>query len=154
MTRCINIQDAPHNSGRKSLEGGPKYVCNQDNYNDERLFALRRDGSYLGTWDLDVELGRDPEDIAIGPGPLPGVDYVFFGDIGHNYGIWGCTTSSSDTGNCTGCPPNTNCKQRDLKVYRAVEPDVDPNQSFVAVGSYPADTIVLTFPDALMATGH
>ena len=126
------------------------FWSHQDNSNDERIFAIHRDGHYLGIWDLAVGNARDPEDIAMGPGPLPGVDYVYYGDIGYNDGIWGCTTHYSNTGNCAGCASGADCHERDPIVWRAVEPTVDPNQSFVSVGSYPADTITLKFPDAQM----
>ena len=112
------------------------FWSHQDNSGDERIFAIRRDGTYLGTWDLAVGPARDPEDIAIGPGPVPGVDYIYFGDVGYNNGVWGCTPQS--------------CTERDLIVWRAVEPSVDPDQAFVSVASYPADTITLKFPDAYM----
>ena len=112
------------------------FWSHQDNSNDERIFAVRRDGTYLGTWDLAVASARDPEDIAIGPGPVPGVDYIYFGDVGYNNGVWGCTPQS--------------CTERDLRVWRAVEPSVDPDQAFVTVTNYPADTITLKFPDAYM----
>ncbi len=110
------------------------FWSHQDNGNDERIFAVNRDGTYLGTWDLAVGSARDPEDIAIGPGPIPGVDYIYFGDVGHNNGIWGCTSGA--------------CLERDLRVWRAVEPSVDPNQAFATVANYPAETITLKFPDA------
>jgi len=112
------------------------FWSHQDNSGDERIFAVRRDGTYLGTWDLAVASARDPEDIAIGPGPLPGVDYIYFGDVGHNNGVWGCTSGA--------------CQERELRVWRAVEPSVDPDQAFVTVTSYPADTITLRFPDIYM----
>jgi hypothetical protein len=150
----IQAGQSPHlneASGLVQSRNEPEvFWSHQDNSNDERLFAIRRDGTYLGTWDLDVGSARDPEDIAIGPGPVPGVDYIFFGDVGYNNGIWGCTIANSNTGNCAGCPAGQNCQQRDLRVWRAAEPDVDPFQSFVTVGSYPADTITLKFPDVYM----
>jgi hypothetical protein len=48
-----------------------------------RIFALDTQGRALGTYELSGSK-LDYEDIAIGPGPMPGVSYVFVGDIGDN----------------------------------------------------------------------
>ncbi len=49
-----------------------------------RLFAISRTGADLGEFVLaGVDL-LDAEDIAAGPGPDPGVDYLYLADIGDN----------------------------------------------------------------------
>jgi len=50
------------------------------------VYALGVDGSDLGAYAVDA-LAFDWEDIAIGPGPDPSVDYLYVGDIGDNLGI-------------------------------------------------------------------
>ncbi len=54
-----------------------------DDANDNRVFALRTDGTVVGTYVVGSGT-QDPEDIAIGPGPQAGIDYLFVGDIGDN----------------------------------------------------------------------
>ena len=54
-----------------------------DDTNDNRLFALSTDGTVRAVFTVGSG-ARDPEDIAIGPGPVPGIDYLYWGDIGDN----------------------------------------------------------------------
>ncbi len=48
-----------------------------------RVFALGTDGAALGTFNVPV-LAADWEDMALGPGPISGQDYLYLGDIGDN----------------------------------------------------------------------
>ncbi len=50
-----------------------------------RIFLMGTDGKYQGTATIDGAQNRDWEDIAIGPGPTNGIDYVYVGDIGDNH---------------------------------------------------------------------
>src|ERR1051325_9927264 len=50
-----------------------------------RVFALDTQGRLLGTYKLPGAINFDYEDIAIGPGPVTNVHYVFVGDIGDNF---------------------------------------------------------------------
>lgn len=65
-----------------------------------RVNAFNTDGDYLGTFVLSGIVPLDVEDIAIGPGPVAEVDYLYLGDIGRN------------------TPANA------VKVYRVVEPSI------------------------------
>lgn len=47
------------------------------------VYATSLDGTNLGRFELDVP-AFDWEDMAIGPGPDPGNDYLYLGDIGDN----------------------------------------------------------------------
>ncbi|MDY6951454.1 MAG: hypothetical protein SWE60_08080 [Thermodesulfobacteriota bacterium] len=56
-----------------------------------KIYAANTDGTIVGTFIISVTPGaRDPEDIAIGPGPLNGEEeppaghYIYWGDIGDN----------------------------------------------------------------------
>jgi hypothetical protein len=49
-----------------------------------RVFAVAADGRDLGEFDLPGASAVDWEDIAAGPGPTSGVDYLYVGDIGDN----------------------------------------------------------------------
>ena len=48
------------------------------------VFAISETGVLLGTYSLGSGIAIDFEDIAVGPGPAPGVHYVYVGDIGDN----------------------------------------------------------------------
>lgn len=89
-----------------------------------RVFAMSTSGAELGTYNFGGVGARDFEDIAIGPGPGDGVDYLYVGDIGDN------TAGRSD-----------------IKVYRVVEPAVDANQSPVEKTLSGVETIRLQYPD-------
>ncbi len=54
-----------------------------DSGDDAIVYAAATDGSSLGTFEIDA-LAFDWEDMAIGPGPDPGRDYLYLGDIGDN----------------------------------------------------------------------
>ncbi len=49
-----------------------------------RVFALKTDGTHLGVFPLVGARATDWEDIAIGPGPSPDVDYLYLADTGNN----------------------------------------------------------------------
>ena len=52
-----------------------------------RVFALATDGAHLGEYRLAEANAIDWEDIALGPGPEAGVDYLYLGDIGDNFRV-------------------------------------------------------------------
>ncbi|HLV19588.1 MAG TPA: hypothetical protein VKZ49_01855 [Polyangiaceae bacterium] len=49
-----------------------------------RLYAIGTDGIVKARFDLEGATAADWEDIAIGPGPIAELDYVYVGDIGDN----------------------------------------------------------------------
>ena len=59
-----------------------------------QLIALRSDASLARQYLLPVATNRDWEDIALGPGPIAGRDYLYVADIGNNalayttFSIW------------------------------------------------------------------
>ncbi len=100
------------------------FYTHNDNTNDERIFALNDAGQLRGTWTLDIPTSvRDPEDIAVGPGPASGVSYLYLGDIGDN-----------------------NNMRNDITVYRAIEPAISAVGAPV-VADLPAESIRLSYPD-------
>lgn len=56
------------------------------------VYAVGTDGSDLGRFRLTNAVALDWEDIAIGPGPEPGRDYLYLADIGDNLGFRGNLT--------------------------------------------------------------
>ncbi|MFB3132655.1 MAG: hypothetical protein ACE10K_09070 [Rhodothermales bacterium] len=89
-----------------------------------RLYALNTRGEHLGVYTIEGAQARDWEDIALGPGPDPGRDYLYVGDIGDNE------------------------TQYNLKyVYRVPEPLVDAHQAPVDTTLTGTATITLRYPD-------
>jgi hypothetical protein len=66
---------------------------------------------------------RNWEDIAIGPGPDPNIDYLYVGDIGDN-----------------------NAKKKRITIYRVPEPAVDVNQSPIGAVLDNVEAIELQYP--------
>ncbi|HEY8378336.1 MAG TPA: hypothetical protein VIK91_17690, partial [Nannocystis sp.] len=81
------------------------------------------DARYLGRYRLQGAQVRDWEDMALGPGPDPGHDALYLGDIGDN-----------------------NKKRRDVRVYRVPEPAVDLAQSPDERLLARVETLVFTYP--------
>ena len=82
------------------------FWTHNDSGGDAAVYAMDDAGSALGVWTLDGTFALDWEDIALGPGPEPGIDYLYVGDIGDNLAF-----------------------RPDVTVYRFPEPD--PTQSGV-----------------------
>jgi hypothetical protein len=93
------------------------------------LFALTTGGKLLGTYMLGGVKIIDWEDIAIGPGPEPNVDYLYAGDIGDNRRV----------------------RKGGIIVYRVAEPKVvslsDINQKPANVTLDGVEKIELVYPD-------
>lgn len=53
-----------------------------DSGDEPRIFALDLDGTHRGIYQLVAAEAEDWEDIALGPGPDPDLDYLYIGDIG------------------------------------------------------------------------
>lgn len=53
-----------------------------------KLYAFGTDGRDLGAYEIDDAVNRDWEDLAIGPGPVTGVTYLYVADIGDNNGVY------------------------------------------------------------------
>ncbi len=78
----------------------------------------------MATWTVSVTPPMsDPEDVAIGPGPIAGMNYLYYGDIGDNFNIRGS-----------------------IRVIRALEPVVPADQPTVG-GTLASQTIMLVYPD-------
>lgn len=88
------------------------------------IYALSTEGRQLGAFLLKGAQTRDWEDIAIGPGPDPNVDYIYVGDIGDN-----------------------DSKYESIAVYRIPEPVIDPNRASSVTIVDGVETIKLQYPD-------
>ncbi|HNY31077.1 MAG TPA: hypothetical protein PKO15_09320 [Fibrobacteria bacterium] len=58
-----------------------------DSGDEPRIFAISTTGALLGTFHLPAT-ARDWEDIAAGPGPEAGKNYLYVADIGDNLGLF------------------------------------------------------------------
>ncbi len=88
------------------------------------LYCLEPDGRSCGGWSVTGATNVDWEDIAAGPGPIPGEHYLYVGDIGDN-------VRSRD----------------DVVVYRVVEPTVADPAAGATTATVPASAIRLRYDD-------
>src|SRR5450432_2415144 len=70
-------------SGLVASRNNPGVIWTEnDSGNPNTIFALDLTGHLLGSYTLTGATNTDWEDIAIGPGPTPGVDYLYVTTIG------------------------------------------------------------------------
>jgi hypothetical protein len=60
------------------------FWAHNDSGDSARVYAVDRQGSHHATYTLAGITANDWEDMAIGPGPDDGVDYLYLADIGDN----------------------------------------------------------------------
>lgn len=95
-----------------------------DSGDTAQLFAIDTKAKLLGVCTIKGTWARDWEDIAVGPGPEPGQDYLYIGDIGDNQ-----------------------ARHRSVKVHRLPEPQVNADRPFGRMEIGLVETIELTYPD-------
>jgi len=88
-----------------------------------RIFAISTAGANLGTFSITGASATDWEDIAIGPGPTAGAQYLYIADIGDN----GASRSN-------------------IAVYRVAEPVVSDTQSAVNSSLAGVKKYTFTYP--------
>lgn len=64
------------------------FWVHNDSGDQARLFLLNENGSRLATYQVSGATNRDWEDIAIGPGPESGVNYLYIAETGDNRAIY------------------------------------------------------------------
>lgn len=102
---------------------GALWVHN-DSGDGPRVYAVNLKGELLAVHTVAGARARDWEDIAIGPGPQSGADYLYIGDIGDNLG-----------------------RYPSVVIYRVQEPAVDPNGRGLEGRTRLAEAITLVYPD-------
>lgn len=102
---------------------GTLYIHN-DSGNPNQVYLTDGNGDNKGTITLTPVGNRDWEDIAVGPGPVPGKYYVYIGDIGDN-----------------------DSKYASVLVYRFQEPDLTGKTLPVNMNIDSLDIIELKYPD-------
>jgi hypothetical protein len=98
--------------------------AHNDSGDTARVFAMDIRGEHLGAFTLAGAEAIDWEDMAIGPGPQAGVDYLYLADIGDNQ-----------------------AQRPEVHIYRVPEPAVDADALASAADLSGVDKLVLRYPD-------
>jgi hypothetical protein len=98
--------------------------AHNDSGDTGRIFAMDSTGKHLGVYNLSGVTAVDCEDIALGPGPIAGRDYLYLGDIGDNIS-----------------------QRAKIMVYRVAEPSVSTSRSPVNVNLPHVETLSLQYED-------
>jgi hypothetical protein len=124
VTEVGRVADADHNDSR----GGAQ------------VYAINTDGTLLATWELEGVIALDWEDIAAGPGPLPGVTYLYVGDIGDNFAL------RSEIVVYRFAEPDVieDGLVTDFETFRLSYPEPGPNAEALAVDPVTGDLLVIT----------
>lgn len=81
----INLPQIDEASGLAFSRSNTDIVwVHNDSGDKPRFFALRTDGTLAVTYTLSGINAKDWEDMAAGPGPVAGKNYLYLGDIGDN----------------------------------------------------------------------
>ena len=107
-----------------SRRNGKVLWTHNDSGHGPVLYAMNDQGRHLGLFRIAGAQARDWEDIAIGPGPQDGKDYIYIGDIGDN--------------------PR---RRAYVTIYRVLEPEVSSSQKPVKVRLRDVEEIRLKLPD-------
>jgi len=71
-------------SGLVASRQNPGVLWTHNDSGFSGVFALSTNGALLANYRIPNAFSGDYEDIAVGPGPLPGFNYIYLGDIGDN----------------------------------------------------------------------
>jgi hypothetical protein len=100
------------------------FWVHNDSGDKSHLYLMNDKGNYLGLCKVKGASNRDWEDIAIGPGPVKGINYIYIGDIGDNKAVY------------------------DVKViYRFPEPDISNMYFPIETSIKKVEKIFFRFPD-------
>jgi hypothetical protein len=95
-----------------------------DSGSSAQVYAMTTAGANLGTFNVSGAGATDWEDIAVGPGPVDGTQYLFIGDIGDNGG-----------------------SRSSIAVYRVPEPIVSDTQTPATASLSGAVRMNFVYPD-------
>ncbi len=112
-------------SGLAASRGNRNVLWTHNDSGDgNRVYALSTTGQHLGIYVIQDCAAGDWEDIAVGPGPDPGIDYLYVGNIGDNRGA-----------------------RANRTVCRVPEPMVNARQAPVETVLTGAQTLKFRYPD-------
>jgi hypothetical protein len=102
------------------------YWTHNDSGDGPYIYAFDMRGNSRGVWRVTGATATDWEDIAAGPGPKPGVSYLYIGDIGDN-----------------------ESKRPEIVVYRVPEPDLNTGAraKSKATSTAQAESFHFRYPD-------
>ena len=81
----VSINGLKEASGIVASRRNPGILWTHNDGSGGAVHAVAMNGAHLATFYLNVAVS-DTEDIAVGPGPVSGVSYLYVGDIGGNHG--------------------------------------------------------------------
>jgi len=112
-------------SGMVASRNNPGVLwVHNDSGDAAQVYALDTRGNYLGAFRLEGIQAVDCEDMALGPGPVPGVDYLYLGDIGDN-----------------------DAQRANVRVYRFPEPAVSSTGGDQSLRLDRPDVLEFRYPD-------
>jgi len=113
-------------SGMIPVTGTPEHLwVHNDSDNSNHIFAIRHTGQVIADVTVSGSSNEDWEDIAIGPGPVPGRKYLYIADTGNN-----------------------NKDRTDLAIWRFPEPELPNLNAGQRITSEPAERIPFRYPDS------
>ena len=118
----IKAPELEETSGLAASRLNPDVLWLHNDGDSGQLFAVSTSGKLAAFLSCKTPI-KDLEDIAIGPGPQQGVDYLYLGDIGDNDG-----------------------RRREIRVVRFPEPNL-AGQRGLQLTVADAEEIRLTYPD-------
>ena len=111
-------------SGIAASRMNPDVLWTHNDSGSASVYAFNVQGKHLGVYSIAGANNRDWEDMALGPGPVDGQQYLYIGEIGDNNA------------------------QYDLKyIYRVPEPTADSNQLPVNRTITDVEKIAFRYPD-------
>ncbi len=120
----IQLDAIDEASGLAASRRSPDVLWTHNDSGDAaRIFAIDTSGHALGVFYLRGTTARDWEDIASGPGPQPGLSYLYIADIGDN-----------------------KARYEQVFIHRIIEP-VPGSRSAPKVDTVAVATLTLTYPD-------
>lgn len=81
----VSINGLKEASGIAASRKNPGVFWTHNDGGSGAVYAVAMNGTHLATFYLNQPVS-DTEDIAVGPGPVSGVSYLYVGDIGGNHG--------------------------------------------------------------------
>lgn len=82
----IDNKEIDEASGLVVYRGNPYFLwTHNDSEGEARIFLIQKNGHFRAEYHLQGAANRDWEDIAVGPGPHPDINYLYIGDIGDNF---------------------------------------------------------------------
>jgi hypothetical protein len=122
LVACDALKEA---SGLAASRANPGVLwAHNDSGDKPRVFALGAQGEHLGIYTLLGAQAVDWEDMAVGPGPQAGREYLYLADIGDNL-----------------------ARRETKTVYRIPEPKVSAGQAPIESALAGAEAIQLRYPD-------